>query len=870
MAAAHALHQHHAGEGFGGITGQEADGLIARFGHSVFQQRILHRVRQGDSGGLCLQIDLDGGDAFHGSQRLFHPGGAVAAAHALHQHHAGEGFGGGFCPGGGTGGSRTGWDFLGGSSRGSRSGDGGLKQLEPQGIGDHAHRAEAHGSGGKHGVELEPEGDKQHTGSQRDSNGVVEEGPEQVLLDVADHRVGEFDGGNGIQQVALHQDDVGRFDGDIGAGANGNAHIGSGQGRGIIDAVADHGNLFALGLELADLLLLILGEDLCHHPVDAGLAADGLGGFLVIAGEHHHIDAQLFEFSNGLAAGRLDHIGHRDQAKHGAGPLCLADKEEWCFTLLGQAVCLGLQFGRVHLQDAQQPAVASVNHDAVDPAPDSLPLGRAKVLRFGEGDALFGSILHDGIGQRMLRTLFHRCCQRNQLVGSEAVQGQHIGHPGSALGDGAGLIQNDGVHQVGGFQALGALDEDAVFSALSGAHHDCHRGGQPQRTGAGDHQHRNADGEGKVKALPQQQPHDGGNQGNGHHGGDEHRRHLVRQLGDGRLGGGGLLHQPDDLGQGGVVAYPGGPELDRAVLVDGGGDHPVIHRFLHREALTGEGGFVHRGASLQDHTVHRNALTGADHHDVPGHDLLHRDLHLHAGALHRGGFWGQIHQLGDGLGGLALGAGLQPLAKGDEGEDGGGALKVEVHGVGHERLVIPGYKGKGDLVDDVDAVDHRRRGAHCDERIHVGRAVPQGLEAGEEIVPVQIENGQGEQELGEGKGQGIVHSVQPAGDRQPHHGAHGEVEQRHEKDQRPQELPLFGLRLLEGEVFRRFAPGGLLPGGIRRSGAVAGLLHQPGDIRRLQGGFIVVHHHVVGQQVYIHRADPLGFGEALFDVSRAG
>ena len=86
---------------------------------------------------------------------------------------------------------------------------------------------------------------------------------------------GEFDGGNGIQQVALHQDDVGRFDGDIGAGANGNAHIGSGQGRGIIDAVADHGNLFALGLELADLLLLILGEDLCHHPVDAGLAADG-------------------------------------------------------------------------------------------------------------------------------------------------------------------------------------------------------------------------------------------------------------------------------------------------------------------------------------------------------------------------------------------------------------------------------------------------------------------------------------------------------------------------------------------------------------------------------------------------------------------
>ena len=42
------------------------------------------------------------------------------------------------------------------------------------------------------------------------------------------------------------------------------------------------------------------------------------------------------------------------------------------------------------------------------------------------------------------------------------------------------------------------------FSApLSGANHDGHRCGQPQRTGAGDHQYRNGGGQSKAKGCPQ-------------------------------------------------------------------------------------------------------------------------------------------------------------------------------------------------------------------------------------------------------------------------------------------------------------------------------------------------------------------------------
>ena len=60
-----------------------------------------------------------------------------------------------------------------------------------------------------------------------------------------------------------------------------------------------------------------------------------------------------------------------------------------------------------------------------------------------------------------------------------------------------------------GFQRLGRLDEDAVFRTLPGAYHDCRRCRQPQRAGAGNHQHRNTDGDGKRRSLPHQQPDDG-------------------------------------------------------------------------------------------------------------------------------------------------------------------------------------------------------------------------------------------------------------------------------------------------------------------------------------------------------------------------
>lgn len=78
-----------------------------------------------------------------------------------------------------------------------------------------------------------------HTGGNRDQRHVVGKGPEQVLPDIADRGLGQRDRGRHAIQAARHQDDIGGLDGDIGAGADGQAHIRLGQGRGVVDAVAD-------------------------------------------------------------------------------------------------------------------------------------------------------------------------------------------------------------------------------------------------------------------------------------------------------------------------------------------------------------------------------------------------------------------------------------------------------------------------------------------------------------------------------------------------------------------------------------------------------------------------------------------------------
>ena len=112
--------------------------------------------------------------------------------------------------------------------------------------------------------------------------------------------------------------------------ADGQAHVGPGQGGGVVDAVAHHGHLLAALLELADLLLLILRQHFRHHAVHAHLSADGLSGLFVVAGEHDHFNAHGLQVCDSLLAGGLHHIRYCDHADE----LTRRSKEQRCLALI--------------------------------------------------------------------------------------------------------------------------------------------------------------------------------------------------------------------------------------------------------------------------------------------------------------------------------------------------------------------------------------------------------------------------------------------------------------------------------------------------------------------------------------------------------
>src|SRR5260370_35108317 len=64
----------------------------------------------------------------------------------------------------------------------------------------------------------------------------------------------------------------------------------------------------------------------------------------------------------------------------------------------------------------------------------------------------------------------------------------HIGQLRFALCNRARLVKQDGVYRLDTFEALTALDENALFSAFARSDHDSSRSSETQCTWAGDYQ----------------------------------------------------------------------------------------------------------------------------------------------------------------------------------------------------------------------------------------------------------------------------------------------------------------------------------------------------------------------------------------------
>ena len=144
--------------------------------------------------------------------------------------------------------------------------------------------------------------------------------------------------------------------------------------------------------------------------------------------------------------------------------------------------------------------------------------------------------------------------------------------------------------------------------------------------------------------------------------------------------------------------------------------------------------------------------------------------------------------------------------------------------------------------------------------------MPQGFKAHLIVFVVDIHNGQGKQELDQRHHKHVARIVEKGGQRPAHHVAHGDIEERHQENERGQKPPLHtgGLFLHPIDLLRL----GRHSFDCREGGSVARLLHRVDDLPGVGDTLVVVHHHGVAQQIHIDPVHAGHFAHGLFHMSR--
>src|ERR1039458_4568048 len=176
--------------------------------------------------------------------------------------------------------------------------------------------------------------------------------------------------------------------------------------------------------------------------LDAGLARYGLGGRVVVAGDHPDFQVHGAQAAHGFGGFGLDGVGDFDgtgqHAVHGYGGA-------------------GLRYD--HLARAHQGADAEAGESGE--AGDGL-----------ERDVARRGALDNGFAQGMLREELGGSGQAQKVAFGEAFGGNDTHDARLALRDGAGLIEHNGVDPVSHFESFAALNKDAALGAAPRAHHD--------------------------------------------------------------------------------------------------------------------------------------------------------------------------------------------------------------------------------------------------------------------------------------------------------------------------------------------------------------------------------------------------------------
>ena len=436
--------------------------------------------------------------------------------------------------------------------------------------------------------------------------------------------------GNGFQGHQLFQT-VGAdghicdFPGDGGTGMDGDADICRRQSGRIVDAVADHHHRMSFGFGVTDKGGFILRQHLRKAAVHPHLRRNGAGGAVTVAGHHDGLgNAQLPELMQYLCRLRAQGVCDADDPRQHPGSCQIqvgilgVQRIELCLFPCrdGAALVLKNEVGAADDHPrAAHPAGNAVRHDI-------LHLG----VHLFVGDAPLLGGADDSVCHRMGEMLFQTGSKLQYLLLPAAGEGHHLHHLRSGVGEGAGLIEHDGVCLCQRFQILAALYSDVVFPALPHGREHRQRHGKLQRTGEIHHQ--NGDGAGDVA----------GKGVGSHRTGKAPRHQTVGQQQSPVLGAGLELfrfldHRHDLIVAVGATLCLGHKNalalFHHRAGVDGG-----TGGLAHRHGLAGQGGLVHHGFALQHHAVQRDHIAGAHHYLIPGVDAGQRHQHLALRGAH--------------------------------------------------------------------------------------------------------------------------------------------------------------------------------------------------------------------------------------------
>ena len=274
-----------------------------------------------------------------------------------------------------------------------------------------------------------------------------------------------------------------------------------------------------------------------------------------------------------------------------------------------------LHHGNGQAQGLHQPQIARVDLMPADPGADALT-GDLPDL----GCFLFcPSRLDDGPGDGVMAGIFRRRHQFQQVSSF----GIHPHHPEIAGGQGAGLVEHEGIHLRQVFQGDAALGDHARPAHRAHAREIGQGHGDDQRAGTADHQEIQCpvDPGGEVKARKQRRDKCKGQ------GRINHARGVdLGKAGDEALGFGpalaGRVHQIQDPRHGGGCKFALRPNGQHAGQIDTAGQDLVPRRHIGWNRLTGDLGSIDRGTALDDDAVHGDALAGVHPDQVTHLDIL--------------------------------------------------------------------------------------------------------------------------------------------------------------------------------------------------------------------------------------------------------